>query len=57
MPAMTMGDAAAKALPALHGYAEVQESDRWSRARTLSFIGVSSTLLWVCIGSAVALIW
>jgi hypothetical protein len=57
MPAMTMGDARAKALPARHGYAEVQEIDRWSRARTLAFIGISSTLLWVCIGGAVALVW
>ena len=57
MPAMIMGDASAKALPTLHGYAVTEESERWSRARTLSFIGVSSTLLWACIGAAVALIW
>ena len=29
--------------------------DRWSRARTVSFIIMSSTLLWLCIGGVLAL--
>jgi hypothetical protein len=65
MPATTMSDTATQILPTPGSYAllgtgaraELGDIERWSRARTLAFIGISSTLLWACIGSAVALVW
>jgi hypothetical protein len=57
MLAMDLASTASNADTATSRFAEAEESDRWSRARTLTFIGISSTLLWACIGGCVALIF